>query len=85
METLGMSIIVVCLILLVSISVAAVSPSNSHACFGQASAVFAQMGEMGDHASGFPTPRLGLRNLARLFDAGVLPDDSMTAGGFVAK
>lgn len=84
---LFMSIIVVSLILLVSISVVAAGPSNSHACFGQASAVFAQMGEMGDHASGFPTPRLGLRNLARaLFDAGVLPDDSMTAlGGFVAN
>jgi hypothetical protein len=56
------------------------------ACWGQATKVFAQMGEMGDHSSEQPTPRLGLRNLARaLADAGVLPDDSMASlGAFVA-
>ena len=56
------------------------------ACWGQASAIFAQMGEMGKHASEQPNPRLGLRNLARaLFEAGVIPDDTMEAlGGFVA-
>lgn len=55
-------------------------------CWGQATAVFAQAGEMGAHSSQQPTPRLGLRNLARaLADAGVIPDDSMAAlGVFVA-
>jgi hypothetical protein len=57
------------------------------ACWGQASAVFAQMGLMGEHASQQPNPRLGLRNLARaLSDAGVIPDDSMESlGAFVAE
>jgi hypothetical protein len=56
------------------------------ACWGQASAAFAQMGVMGEHASGFETPRLGLRNLARaLYDQGLIEDDSMQAlGAFVA-
>jgi len=56
------------------------------ACWGQATAVFAQTGEMGEHASQQATPRYGLRNLAReLFDAGVIEDDSMQAlGAFVA-
>jgi hypothetical protein len=56
------------------------------ACWGQASAVFARMGEMGEHSSSFETPRLGLRNLARaLYNAGAIPNDSMAAlGQFVA-
>jgi hypothetical protein len=56
------------------------------ACWGQASAVYAQMGEMGLHSSQQPNPRLGLRNLARaLFEQGAIPDDSMEAlGVFVA-
>jgi len=60
--------------------------ANASACWGQASAVFAQMGEMGEHASQQPTPRLGLRNLARaLYEAGVIADDSMASlGAFVA-
>lgn len=59
---------------------------DAKACWGQASQVFAQMGAMGEHSSSFPTPRAGLRNLARLLsDAGVIPDDSMQAlGAFVA-
>jgi hypothetical protein len=74
---------------------AAASPSSArsafsaspNSCWGQASAVFARMGAMGEHASGFETPRLGLRNLARaLAEAGVIPDDSMAAlGAFVAE
>jgi hypothetical protein len=41
---------------------------------------------MGEHASQQPSPRLGLRNLARaLADAGVIADDSLDAlGQFVA-
>ena len=60
--------------------------ANDRACWGQATAVFAQMGVMGEHASEQPNPRLGLRNLAvALYEAGVLPDDSMEAlGTFVA-
>lgn len=60
--------------------------ANDRACWGQATAVFAQMGAMGEHASQQPTPREGLRNLARaLYETGVLPDDSMEAlGAFVA-
>ena len=61
------------------------APLNA-ACWGQASAVFAQTGAMGAHSSQQPTPRLGLRNLARaLSDEGVIPDDTMAAlGAFVA-
>lgn len=63
---------------------ASAAPSDN-ACWGQASKVFAQSGEMGEHSSSFPTPRLGLRNLARaLADAGAIPDDSMQSlGAFV--
>ena len=50
------------------------------ACWGEATAVFAQMGEMGMHSADQPNPRVGLRNLARaLAEAGVIPDDSMDA------
>ena len=60
--------------------------ATNAACWGQASAVFAQMGVMGHHASEQGQPRLGLRRLARaLFELGVIPDDSMAAlGVFVA-
>lgn len=59
---------------------------EDNACWGQASAVFAQTGVMGEHASEQPTPRLGLHNLAvTLYEAGVLPDDSLQSlGAFVA-
>jgi hypothetical protein len=75
-----------------AVTLALLSPQAAHAappsqaCWGQASAVFAQMGQMGEHASSFETPRLGLRNLARsLYEAGMIEDDSMAAlGAFVA-
>jgi hypothetical protein len=66
---------------------ATAEPNNpQQACWGQATKVFAQTGAMGRHASEQPSPRLGLRNLARaLFEAGVIPDDSMySLGVFVA-
>ena len=65
--------------------VAGAAPADE-ACWGQATKAFAQMGEMGEHASGFETPRLGLRNLARqLHEQGILEDDTMQAlGAFVA-
>jgi hypothetical protein len=73
------------LVWLTSTTVMAGTPPQQ-ACWGQATNAFAQMRAMGEHASQEPTPRLGLRNLARaLFDAGVLADDSMGAlGQFVA-
>ena len=69
-----------------SVTIAQADTSQDNACWGQASAVFAQTGEMGKHASQQPTPRLGLRNLARaLYEAGVIPDDSIQSlGVFVA-
>ena len=56
--------------------------SENDACFGQASAVFAQMGEMGDHSSSYSTPRLGLANLARLLFG---EPDMEALGQFVAN
>ncbi|MEZ4663081.1 MAG: hypothetical protein R2911_36495 [Caldilineaceae bacterium] len=60
---------------------------NENACWGQATAVFAHTGVMGEHASQEPTPRMGLHNLAvALYDAGIIEDDSMAAlGAFVAS
>lgn len=64
----------------------ALAADYEQSCWGQASALYAQMGYMGDHASEFETPRVGLRNLAReLYASGAIPDDSMAAlGAFVA-
>jgi len=60
--------------------------SQAQACWGQATKVFAMTGEMGEHASDQPTPRLGLRNLAvALYEDGILTDDSIQSlGQFVA-
>ena len=65
---------------------ASAAGANDHACWGQATRVFAATGELGQHASSEPTPRLGLANLARaLFDQGVIPAPTMQAlGAFVA-
>jgi hypothetical protein len=59
---------------------------NPQACWGQATAVFAATGELGQHASSEPTPRLGLANLARaLYAQGTIPAPTMQAlGAFVA-
>jgi hypothetical protein len=78
-------VIILAMVLLFASSIGAstaqAAPSEK-SCWGQASAVFARMGEMGEHSSQFPTPRIGLRNLARsLYDAGLIPDDSMQALG----
>ena len=64
----------------------ATQAADSSACWGQATAVYAQMGEMGEHASQEPTPRMGLHNLAvALYDAGLIEEESMAAlGAFVA-
>jgi hypothetical protein len=52
------------------------------ACWGKASAAFAQMGEMGQHASQQETPRDGLANLARyLYRDGVIDAPTLQALG----
>jgi hypothetical protein len=38
-------------------------PTNPN-CFGVGASQLGQAGAMGDHASGFPTPRLGIGNVA---------------------
>ena len=70
----------------ISSELRAEAPTTSNACWGQASKVFAQMGEMGPHSSSQSNPRAGLRNLARLlYGLGVIEDDTMAAlGRFVA-
>jgi hypothetical protein len=67
------------------LAASAATPSDQ-ACWGQATKVFAATGELGQHASSEPTPRLGLANLARaLFAQGVIPAPTMQAlGAFVA-
>ena len=65
---------------------AAPTTPNSHACWGQATKVFAAMGDLGEHASQEATPRQGLRNLAReLYEVGILFDDTLQElGAWVA-
>jgi hypothetical protein len=66
----------------------AAAQAADDSCWGQATKVFAQMGEMGEHARSYENPRLGLRNLARMLyelPDSPLPNDSMAAlGAFVA-
>lgn len=80
--TLGLAAVAMCFSLLAAKPAGATDP----ACWGQASAVFARTGVMGEHASQQETPRIGLRNLARdLYALGLLPDDSLESlGAFVA-
>jgi hypothetical protein len=88
MKKLVVVLAVVMLSVLVFATVQA-STTQEDACWGQASAVYARMGEMGEHSSSeeLGTPRVGLRNLARqLYEAGLIEDDSMAAlGAFVAE
>ena len=65
---------------------ASAATPNPQSCWGQATAVFAATGELGQHASSEPTPREGLANLARaLFDQGVIPAPTLQAlGAFVS-
>lgn len=79
-------IIAIVIALVLALVAVPVLANSGNDCWGQATAVFAQTGEMGKHASQESTPRLGLRNLARaLYEADVIADDSMgTLGQFVA-
>lgn len=55
---------------------------NEQACWGQASAAFAQAGRMGYHASNQEVPRAGLANLAQiLYDDGVIDAPTLQALG----
>jgi hypothetical protein len=76
-------------LLVAATQVTAALPANQrlNSFWEQASAVFAQMGLTGEHASQQPTPRLGLANLARaLYEAGVSSEPSLAAlGGFVVE
>jgi hypothetical protein len=73
-------------VLLAAVALAQDDPPAPASCWGQATQVFARMGAMGEHASSYDTPRLGLRNLARaLHEQGVIEDDTLQAlGAFVA-
>jgi len=60
------------------------SPAKAYtnACWGQATAAFAQMGMMGEHASQQAEPRVGLGNLANiLYEDGVLDAPTLQALG----
>jgi hypothetical protein len=72
-------------VLLLPSSPASAEPAQA-SCWGQASAAYARLGEMGSHASEQTVPRVGLRNLARSLAAeDVIEDDSMQSlGAFVA-
>ena len=64
----------------------AAAPADK-ACWGQATKVFAALGDMGIHSSSQSTPRSGLMNLARdLYDDGVISSPDLQAlGVFVAS
>jgi hypothetical protein len=87
MKRLILALVLSFVLVLGAVPVFAQAAASSNACWGQATAVFARTGVMGEHASQEPTPRLGLRNLARaLADQGVIPDDSMQSlGQFVSQ
>jgi hypothetical protein len=58
----------------VGIGTASAAQPADASCFGQSAAIMGQAGIMGEHASGFSTPRLGIGNLARLL-GGAVPGD----------
>ena len=61
--------------------VLAAAPNNP-SCWGAASADLAQSGAMGQHASSFEEPRLGIGNVASLFTGTHQPGDLAAALGF---
>jgi hypothetical protein len=83
----GMIFVLAIVLVIAAFGATSAQAQNDHACWGQATRVFAQTGEMGRHASQQETPRVGLRNLARmLYENGDIPNDSMQAlGAFVAE
>lgn len=80
MRKFGIAMIVVLVFTLVFALMPAFAYTN--ACWGQASAAFAQMGKMGEHASQQETPRYGLGNLASmLYIDGVIDAPTLQALG----
>ena len=80
MKALAIAVAIPSLLALTAPAMAQSAPLES--CWGEATRVFAEMGEMGEHASEQPTPRVGLRNLARaLYDEGVLVEDPIWIRG----
>jgi hypothetical protein len=67
-------------------SAAAAEPSNP-SCWGAATTDLAQSapGAMGEHASSFDTPRLGIGNVAYLFTGTHQPGDLASALGFACN
>lgn len=88
MKKMMMLLLLVALLVLTALPAFASTDEDS-ACWGQATAVYTQLYDMGEHASSQETPRVGLRNLARdLYEDGGygLEDDSIQAlGAFVAS
>jgi hypothetical protein len=78
-------VIAVLALLLILLLVLATAPATAYtnACWGQATAAFAQTGEMGEHASQQTNPRVGLANLARYlyYVEGVLDAPTLQALG----
>jgi len=77
------------LVLIGAIVVAAAFPAsamaaqpNNPSCWGAASADLAQSGAMGQHASSFDEPRLGIGNVASIFTGTHQPGDLAAALGF---
>jgi hypothetical protein len=77
----------VALVLTLGLSTATAGKPDNPSCWGAVTAIGAKDGGLGEHASSFETPRLGLRNLARDLNAEeIIPDDSMQAlAQFVAS
>ncbi len=67
---------------MLAVAVSPVLAADDQACWGQATAAFAATGEMGEHASGEETPRLGLGNLADvLYENGTIDAPTLQALG----
>lgn len=85
MKKIGIAFLITVIMLLSATSVLADADDN--ACWGQASAAYARLGYMGEHASQQTSPRVGLKNLARsLYEIGAIEEPTMEAlGRFVAE
>jgi|GEM_PF-1893519 len=83
----GFMLVLAIVLVVAAFGATSAQAQDDNACWGQATKVFAQTGEMGKHASQEETPRVGLRNLARmLYEDDAIADDSMQAlGAFVAE
>jgi hypothetical protein len=85
-KKLSVLLVLTLLVSMLLVSTVAYAAPSDRACWGQATKVFVQLEDMGEHSSQQETPRLGLRNLARsLYEQGIIEADTMQAlGAFVA-